>query len=345
MTLHVFNPEHDLALAFGGGNFTPPHAARQLRHDLGFLPALWASDGDFVLVDDIDAALARSRHLPVAEVCYVTAGDLPALLSSATDVCSVSAWGWDAALCHALKGFSVPDENRLAAIREISSRAWAARHLGNQGTQCFSVEEARDACERLGAFVLKAPWSSSGRGVRYKADWRWVSAVIRHQGSVMAEPYYNKVKDFAMEFEALADGRIRYLGLSVFDTVHGQYTGSMLASERDKRKYLNRWLGDGTLDAARDGIIQGIGDRFRTIYTGPFGVDMMVTGDAEGYHLQSCVELNLRRTMGHVALALTERLNPDGLRPMRLMRVGYDGSHYHLRVLPTLRNALATGIV
>ena len=52
MTIHIFNPEHDISLANGMKRVTPPHAARQLRHDLGFIPALWAHDGDMVLVED-----------------------------------------------------------------------------------------------------------------------------------------------------------------------------------------------------------------------------------------------------------------------------------------------------
>ena len=56
MKLHIFNPEHDIALAYNSILFTPPHAGRELRSDLGFIPALWADDGDFVLVDDVEAA-------------------------------------------------------------------------------------------------------------------------------------------------------------------------------------------------------------------------------------------------------------------------------------------------
>ncbi len=39
MTLHVFNPEHDIALAYDNKYFTAPHAGRQLRYDLEYLPA------------------------------------------------------------------------------------------------------------------------------------------------------------------------------------------------------------------------------------------------------------------------------------------------------------------
>ena len=41
MKLHIFNPEHDLALAANLKQFTAPHAGRQLRSDLAFIPALW----------------------------------------------------------------------------------------------------------------------------------------------------------------------------------------------------------------------------------------------------------------------------------------------------------------
>ena len=57
MILHIFNPEHDLALASNLSNFTAPHAGRQLRQDLGWLPALWAGEKDFVLVENVKNAL------------------------------------------------------------------------------------------------------------------------------------------------------------------------------------------------------------------------------------------------------------------------------------------------
>lgn len=63
MKLHVFNPEHDIVMAYGDGMFTSPHAARGLRRDLGFIPAFTAEDGDFVLVDDIESALESLRHV------------------------------------------------------------------------------------------------------------------------------------------------------------------------------------------------------------------------------------------------------------------------------------------
>ena len=62
-TLHIFNPEHDIALASGLANFTAPHAGRQLREDLGFLPVLWADADDYVQVDHVEAAQKNCRRL------------------------------------------------------------------------------------------------------------------------------------------------------------------------------------------------------------------------------------------------------------------------------------------
>ena len=57
---------------------------------------------------------------------------------------------------------------------------------------------------------------------------------------------------------------------------------------------------------------------------------MMVVASAGGTTpclVHPCVEINLRRTMGHVALAL----QPTPLEPQQLMRIDYDG-HYHLKI-------------
>lgn len=58
--------------------------------------------------------------------------------------------------------------------------------------------------------MLKAPWSGSGKGLcrtygTYDlAVGRWVQGVLRRQGEVVCEPYFEKEADMAMEF--LSDG-------------------------------------------------------------------------------------------------------------------------------------------
>ena len=80
-------------------------------------------------------------------------------------------------------------------------------------------------------------------------------------------------------------------------------------------------------------LTQLLSDQLVGRYTGPLGIDMMVV-EHHGVKLHPCVEMNLRRTMGHVALSL----NHADTDPRRLMQVTYEGGGYHLRVVTTAEN-------
>ena len=369
MTLHVFNPEHDLALAADLAPYTAPHAGRQLRADLSWLPALWSADGDMVLVDNVENAHEHTRHLKkhLSKVQFVSSADLARLTFGHLE--RISAWGWNRALCHQLKSYNnllvpfLPKSGQLAFIRRASNRKWAAEHLLTKlttlhrqllGRSTYSSEIPFDAdgmlLEKYGlgeSWVLKAPWSSSGRGVRYvgrrltAAQQNWIRNLIGKQGGVMIEPYYNKVEDFGMEFSIGADGKAKYCGLSLFATQNGAYIGNILATEEEKRRHLSRYVPGQLLDIVRETIIHRTSKLFRGRYVGMFGIDMMIVRQDGTLKMHPCVELNLRRTMGHVALALTPTKN----QPQQLMRINYDGSHYHLRILTTGENLSDTTII
>jgi hypothetical protein len=353
MTLHIFNPEHDIALASNLSNFTAPHAGRQLRADLGFLPALWAAEGDAVLVEDIDNAARAFRRASRGRTCQVEWVTKAQLATLPIEV--IKPWGWDAALRYQLLKAGVdeallPSDTAIAEIRQLSHRQTSAvllRQLQGEGligesVLCDSEEAVLQQLAVHPRLVLKAPWSSSGRGIRFIEgelnDYHrgWLRNLLKSQGSVMAEPYYQKVKDFGMEFESTDNG-IRYLGLSLFHTTNGAYTGNILATEHTKREMMSRYVSLDLLDAVQQQICNtlSLGN-----YRGPFGIDMMVVRSEEcgvrseecGVRsverlLHPCVEINLRRTMGHVALALTP--TDDDIR--KVMRIEYS-DHYKLRI-------------
>ena len=342
MKLHIFNPEHDIALASFHPNFTAPHAGRQLRGDLGFLPALWAEGGDVVLVDDVEGAKEHVRHVknrPRHDIHFMTKEQLRDIASAHLEI---SPWGWNPSIKRELLKAGIADElmptdQRLKEIRDLSSRVWACHHLQSGVTVVDSLEHLDQRVRAMENCVLKSPWSSSGRGVRYVSterwtddtDRAWASKVIDAQGCVVVEPYYNKVKDFAMEFEVLADGRICYRGLSLFHTEKGAYTGSVIASEDVKESLLAPFVSTAQLRDLRRQVVDIMTrNNIYKVYTGPFGVDMMVYANGDALMVNPCVELNLRRTMGHVALTLGSHASDR----MRLMGIHYDGSHYHLRV-------------
>lgn len=344
--LHVFNPEHDIALAANLSNFTAPHAGRQLRHDLGCLPAIWAAPDDYVLVENAeDAQTAFARLLHRSFKGFVEKRQLAHL-----PISRVEPWGWDLALRSFLLRYGVPSEilpseTEIAVIRDLSHRqtaVWLLENLMGDGLtgeswQTDSLEDVENLLRQHQHLVVKAPWSSSGRGLRFMDgdmdDYqvRWLQNVIARQGSVVVEPYYHKVKDFGMEFESDGVGCVRYLGLSLFHTQNGAYTGNILATEEEKRENISRYLSIGLIDAVQASICSRLGECFCDRYRGPFGVDMMIvqSGPAQNEQclLHPCVEINLRRTMGHVALALSERCPSD-----RVMRIDFADNTYRLKI-------------
>lgn len=351
MKLHVFNPEHDLALAAKQSQFTAPHAGRQLRSDLAFIPALWADKGDLVLVDDIDNARDKVRHLGaqyINKVEFITKLQLEQVFAHSMEVDSIHPWGWDFALKHELAKMGCPEimlptDDTLADIRKMSSRKFWITRLQHDVKYVENLDQLKDYVAQLGKAVVKAPWSCSGRGIRYVTaeDFcgahhtsldNWMANIIARQGGMTVEPYYNKVKDFGMEFE-MRDGKVNYLGLSLFHTVKNAYTGNIIAPEKDKEEMLAVYVSRQQQESLKAHVAEVVGPCLKDVYQGPFGVDMMVcserAGDGEIF-VNPCIELNLRRTMGHVSLSLAG----FGLERPHVMQVAFDGNRYRLRVLP-----------
>ena len=345
MTLHIFNPEHDLALAANLANFTAPHAGRQLRTDLGYLPALWAGTDDCVLVEDVpfaERSFRRLMHHPFDR--FVDRTQLVRLRPDA-----VEPWGWDLALRaylirQGIDASLLPSEQHIAQIRDLSHRRHAMnllRTLQQPGTSgesflAGSVEAVLSQLAEWRHIVVKAPWSSSGRGVRFidgeltAQQTGWLVNTIQQQGGVMVEPYYPKVKDFGMEFESDGKGCVRYCGLSLFHTSNGAYTGNIVASESGKMEMLSTYIPEELIENIKQSICHYLGTLYHHSYKGPLGVDMMILPrqDKDGFLLHPCVEINLRRTMGHVALSLSEG---DHFVP-RVMSILYNENSYKLKL-------------
>ena len=326
----IFNPEHDMALAADTRGFTPPAAGRSMRYWLGFLPSFWADDGDVVIVDDVEVAkmCAAPFRQWLPEVAYVTLDDTRSLIMENPPV-AIDVWGWDAAIrwqllkAGVMKETDLPDDAMVEAIRCLSHREASIPILSalveaNDFTigerHCLhTVEKVRNYLEKYHRIVVKAPWSCSGRGVRYfqnclsVQDVGYLANVIRQQGAVIVEPWYDKVMDLALEFTTDGKGGSVYEGLSLFDTSNGAYTGNLLLPEEDKLHLLSSYIALEKLSVVREQLLSLMATEIANVYAGPLGVDMMVVRTDKGFFLHPCVEINLRRTMGFVALGVAYR--------------------------------------
>lgn len=305
-----------------------PHNVQELRMNLGYLPALWAADDDAVLVDDIKYALKAVAPFGnmAPDVLFVEKKDLCRL-----HVDAVEPWGWDKRVRTELLDAGVedtllPTERSIAFLRDASDR----RHTGSllqelrrgiedvtcgESFKCVSVQDVESLVASHRSVVVKAPWSSSGRGLRYidvpldDARRAWVEKTLSRQGHVMVEPHYNRVCDLAAEFYSHGDGRVEYRGLSVFHTTEGQYTGNVISSEDDKMFRIGRYVDSSLYGEVVARLERSLSALLGEGYCGPLGVDMMAVADKNTGKLllHPCVEINVRRTMGHVALALSAK--------------------------------------
>ena len=353
MKLHIFNPEHDLVLAAeeAFGHYTPPRAAMALRRDLGFLPAFWASMGDAVLVDDGEKARRASAPFTAyfLQPLFITDDQLKKLVQEGVTDWEVCPWGWDSLVRDRLKRAGLPSsilpsDEELARIRRLSHRATTIPLLHEMVSDlqqtvgerwvAHSMEEVEAFLSREGALVLKAPWSSTGRGVRFvegplsPSELGFVGNTLAVQGGIVVEPHYDRVLDFAMEYDICADGGTRYAGLSLFDTDGTGYVGGVLADEEEKMRIVGGYLPQGLLETVKSRI-GGWLQQTMGCYVGPVGIDMMVVRIADGYRLHPCVEMNVRRTMGHAAIAIARRIGGGHSR----MAIHYKNGNYQLKII------------
>ena len=286
-TVNLFYPSHDIALSNGVRHFNPPQAAWRLQEDLAPLSALWQREGS---------------DMPIA-------------------------WGWDydtRALLnkeYKIRMKHLPSDEELEALRTLSSRTTTIDIIDrlkqshdefcNIETPLYldSEEALKTYIDAHDNFVIKTPWSSSGRGLSIskiipKASiLKHCIASIKKMGGVIAEPWYDKVQDFAMLFY-VGKEKVEFIGYSLFDNDDfGTYRcGRLISNERIEASLPSSCL--IAKEVLPDMIHQMFGQfMHKTWEVGYIGIDMMVfkTGTSASLVIHPCVEMNLRCTMGVVA--------------------------------------------
>lgn len=330
--IYIFNPETDFALAHGGEYYTPNRRITQLKNKLSLLPAIYADAGSNILVPDktvcaspviMDAV--KRKELTVIE---------PAEVSRLADrPVEIYPWGWNPALRRMLINLGIsesylPDTGYMAAVKRLSHRRqtieWHKRINALTGMNTVLPKELSDYdevlqwCDCHQGGYLKAPWSSSGRGIfrALNTDGQelktWIRGTLHRQQSVMVEENGGKVLDFATEWNCHS-GSAQFIGFSVFSTdAHSQYTGNIFASQEQLLEMIRTAANDKWSDEYISIQKQLIEALIAPSYCGPMGVDCMV---CEGGRVNLCVEINLRMTMGHVAIAAIA----DGINPAEIV--------------------------
>lgn len=327
--LYIFNPEHDLALASGEANYMAPASARRMASELALLPMWYAEEGSAVLAPsayNLDY-VKKIQELLGLSVDLITEPEL-----AIEQDLDIRPWGWDVALRKRLSVLGVdevllPSMGQLNDLREYSHRSKAVALLPElQLNEYFcgesyylkTPEEWKRFVEGRKECLLKAPLSGSGKGLNWcKGIFTpfisgWCTRVAASQGGVIAEPIYNKVEDFAMEFYSDGAGELTFVGYSLFHTgKSGMYEGNCLLSNEAIRKKLSQYIPSEALMDLENCLKYRLSALVGTVYKGYLGVDMMICRFPENekpvFRIHPCVEINLRMNMGVIARFLHDR--------------------------------------
>lgn len=319
-SIKVFNPEHDMALANGDRHFIAPRNIREMACDLA--PLMEFIEGDEILV-----------------------------------------WGWDHAIKTRLLRMGIAEERLPTDVALMVLRACSERQSAHQLLRAFhadhpegpyigesilahSLDDIAAYATLHGHVILKDPLSSSGKGLRHvnineddndneNFQWvassspslskveNWANALIRRHDYLTAEPYYDKVQDFAMEF-FIRDGLCCFIGYSLFNTnPHGRYESNLLMEDEKIESMLARYIPHSALHEVRDWVIAhshyiiptGWDTTRHPLY---FGIDMMVVNFQfsifnSQFRIHPCVEINLRLNMGIIAHEVRRTLLAPGV--------------------------------
>jgi hypothetical protein len=333
--IHFFNPGHEADILSGGIHYTPPASVRKIREDLALLPLWYGDEGDYVLVNEPDTAARFLSSLP--------AGIYPEAVSVSPEEVGRSIlfppaiaapWGLSPQSLHLFESLQsrapiiVPRWKEVYA--PLTGRQTAAGYLASIQTIlrepsdlltplfCTQADEVfRYISTHSPPYILKTPYSCSGRGLYLISDKhpdkqaiRWIEGGIKKQGAISIEPALDKVCDFAMEFEADGMAHVCFRGLSVFDTLSkGTFSGNWLGTQDVFKNHITQYIPEQQIVEIQEAVATVLSETLGALYQGYLGVDMLIYRQANGrLSVHPMIEINLRHTMGFVAIQLSNRL-------------------------------------
>jgi hypothetical protein len=345
--IYLFNPTCEHAVANGQSSWQPNRLLQKMEEDLGTLPLFFARPNDVVLVKKVPPPefLATLKKLNIAPPRFLHLNEVaknPEFVSRPKN--RLVPWGWSPAAHRLLEPLKPscseefqrsPVANWKPEYREIYSKKFALQILKKLLPElpadkvlpprlisevCFTKSEIEKCINRWGKIMVKAPWSSSGRGLQkvtktpvVEKVWEKLLGIINDQGYAIVEPFLEKVLDLAFEFE-LKNEKVTYRGISRFLTDEkGRYQGNLL----------NGWLPEinpeimAFSETLPEMIIKPLiklieSSLLANYYEGIFGVDMLIFRDKKGnLRVNPCLEINVKQTMGWLSLQLEKLISPN----------------------------------
>ena len=334
---HYFNPGHEWAILNNSPYYMPPANVARMQRDLAFLPAWYANKGDFVwaeksLPNDFVDFLLKNFQLNVQTISEET------LLQNSQQLTGSEVMPWGISL-QSIHFFEVLNEkyalnlhipqwqdcytrfcHRETAAQWLQTLCENIPELPTQLIPRFliSVEDVEQILQTNSetAFLAKAPYSSSGKGLLWlpkghltRTERQIIHGILKKQKSVALESVLNKKTDFAMEFYCDGAKNTDFIGYSYFQTnAKGAYESNIIVPQRDIEHIITEKIGNKLTEEVKNGLIMLIDKYLSPVYKGYIGIDMMLYEQNGETKLHPCVEINLRSNMGIIAINLQKHL-------------------------------------
>ena len=329
--IHYFNPGHESAVLNGSRFYQPNANIVKMREDLAFLPAWYASPYDSVLVEQTLTNDFLSSVQPLNPLAKAIT--LPDFISGKEQFLNeeINLWGISPQSIHYFE-----QQNKQYDL-QLKIPEWKDVYysLGSRPTakECLSflmdnfpeiekrilpvylssITEIEEYIINSGEQqVVKAPYSSSGRGLIWlppeklaQSERQILSGILRRQKEVSVEPALNKSLDFSMHFEINSEKEALFVGYSLFQTNNkGAYEKSILINQEEIERRITAFIDKDFVLSVKSKLLSFIQQKYSPDYKGNIGVDMLVYQSGNQYHLNPCVEINMRKSMGYLAIQL-----------------------------------------
>ena len=338
-----FNPTSELAVANGSFSYMPPRLLRDFEQDCSVLPFVFGTSNDFVLTEKKPSPefinRLRDAGFELPEFCSLKELDL----KTGTPLGTIFPWGWSPSAHFILKNLKAKcgktfqespvfnwTEKQALLFERITSLGFLKKFISENpfdffiqenmtGIKVDSIAEIENLLQNKHPLVLKAPLSSSGRGIQIirksmlnTSNRQWIKGILNQQNYLVAEPFLEKITDLSFQFKISDHGQAEYLGFSVFETnTNGQYQGT----------FINPKIGNFTLakileeaktllEITAASLTEGLKDSvFTQLHRGFLGIDAMIYMDRQKVKMQPCIEINSRMNMGILTMQIEKKIH------------------------------------
>lgn len=342
--VHWFNPNAELHARghLNGNDIKMNRFELAIEKDLEILMAAFSKRDDIVLFRELPSV----SHL---EKLQGSGFDLPDAIGENElgngKLGGFRPWAWSPEVSQLFEPFAQQVSKKIKdQWRAPVPGSWLSKEIGYLlEKRIGSLEDNRSVCRDVEhalsmisnhSVVYKPGYGCAGKGFRIAKEKnseleKWLSATIKENGFVIAEPWVQRVEDFSVHYH-VENGRVDFLGATkVVNDHRGRFRGidvaprwsklidQELATFLYKEELFGKWY--------HEIIPEELGSLLDQ-YNGPASIDAMVWRDSDGkLRLRKVVELNVRMTMGRVALDLQKKMAANKFCGLRIEKK----SNYH----------------